>query len=939
MAGYPTKIVVTNQFKKLDNVRVSLAGADVISIIKGMAVLFIYMGGSTMRSIKSNGAIVVLVLSLLTSVSHPVDMAGETPREDLWDDRGGIVIVDRTMGLAEKKGPVMTGKQALYQAIKERGGQIREINHWSQTDRPSCLIVGTTRNRMVGHLLQLAVNDMSRPEGVVFQWRKTKDVDALVAAGTDERGLMYALFELADRVKSDGLESLNKVENLVEFPDNTVRGVDRFVDVPEFSPWLFSDDFWQYYLKRLARNRFNKLALISGYKSGYLVPPYPYFVEVPGFPDVQIKKSSGFVDRAEHLAQWRRIGELCHQHGIDFVLGIWLHNRTTWLNNHRTDRYLEGLPEDGKQYSEYCAKGMYELLTSCPEIDGIHLRINYESGIGKFGQTAENFWREIIDAMGKACRNREEEVYIDLRAKGLTPPMIDWALETGLNISIPTKYTWEATGLPYHASTMRRNELASLDNYDLRQRYGYADFLHRPRPFDVVYRLWGTGTHRVLLWGDPDFARRFSQSAGFGDATGFQVTVPLTMNRTNGPLFQNDEYIDYQWDDERYWAYYLFLGRLGYSAAAKPEVWEREFRIRFGRAADDILNAYSAAGKFLPLITTAHLTKHPGSANWGEADTGAALFGENNFFEAHRNTSYQEVEPGDPGMFYEINEYVSDYLNQSLQDKYTPVQLSKTLGVMARDTRESLNAAKALGVPEGRQKTFNATLLDLSIQAYLAEFHQYKMRAAVDLVFYQKTENTAYLQASYNSMRTATEVWNKLVKHTAGKYNDKLVFLGRKPSSWIDRFGEIESDLEKLKSMLERNPAKEAASHMDSVRHDAIFHLADGWTADVPDTHPAGKDLTVTVRAKENLKDRDVRLYYRRMDMTEGKFKTAETVKTESGYRGKIPGDYIVDGWDLLVYFAARNQTGNTAIIPGLYHPEQPAPYFIVRIENSGERE
>ena len=76
-----------------------------------------------MRRIKSIGAIVVLVLSLLTSVSQPVDMAGETPREDLWDDRGGIVIVDRTMGLDEKKGPVMTGKQALYQAIKERGGQ------------------------------------------------------------------------------------------------------------------------------------------------------------------------------------------------------------------------------------------------------------------------------------------------------------------------------------------------------------------------------------------------------------------------------------------------------------------------------------------------------------------------------------------------------------------------------------------------------------------------------------------------------------------------------------------------------------------------------------------------------------------------------------------------------------------------------------------------
>ncbi len=320
-------------------------------------------------------------------------------------------------------------------------------------------------------------------------------------------------------------------------------------------------------------------------------------------------------------------------------------------------------------------------------------------------------------------------------------------------------------------------------------------------------------------------------------------------------------------------------------------------------------------------------------------DTGGALFGEHNYFESHGDTSYQEVEPGDPGLFYDIDEYVSDYLNHSLQDKYTPVQLSKTLAILATDTRKALDAAKALGVPEDRQKTFNATLLDLSIQAYLAEFHQYKMQAAIDLAFYQEADDTAYLQPSYNSMQTAAQVWKELVKYTAGKYNDKMVLMGRDPSSWVDRLAEIEDDLKKLKSMLERERAKKAASHMDHVQQDAIFHLADGWTADVPDAHPAGKDLPVTIRTKEKLKGQDIRLYYRRADLTEGKFKMAELAKTKSGYRGKISGDYIEYGRDLLVYFAARNQTGNTVIFPGLYHPEQPSPYYIIRIENSGEQE
>jgi hypothetical protein len=43
---------------------------------------------------------------------------------------------------------------------------------------------------------------------------------------------MYALLELAERVEDYGLDALSVVTDLVETPDNEIRGVDRFIEGP-----------------------------------------------------------------------------------------------------------------------------------------------------------------------------------------------------------------------------------------------------------------------------------------------------------------------------------------------------------------------------------------------------------------------------------------------------------------------------------------------------------------------------------------------------------------------------------------------------------------------------------------------------------------------------------------------------------------------------------
>ncbi|MFC1762589.1 hypothetical protein ACFL6U_10980 [Planctomycetota bacterium] len=870
------------------------------------------------------------VLALLGITLVFQTCSADVPLRNLVHE-GTVTIIDRTATLDSASEPVAFGLNLLYAAIKSYDASVKVVPHWSLTDQPSYLVIGTTANRAVARLLPNASEDLSRPEGVFFQTCDTGDGTALVVAGTDERGLMYALLELAERVETGGLAALNKVTNLIEFPDNAVRGVDRFVGNFGENPWLFDHGFWDYYLDRLARARYNRLTLIMGYDSDYLVPPYPFFLEVPGFEDVRVKNKA-IPNRAQHLALIRFIAQHCHDHGLEFVMASWRHNREK--------DYVEGSPVEADRYTDYCARGMRNLLVAAPEIDGVQMRINWESGVGEYGATAEKFWHDIIQHIGEAGRLRGRDVHLDLRAKGLTPDMINWALEAGLNFSIPTKYTWEAMGLPYHTTQFRSNEITKLDNMDTRQRYSYADFLRKPRPFDVFYRLWTIGTNRFFVWGDPDYARRFSQTAGFGGATGFEITPPFALKRGTWDLFKNPDLITYRWEDERYWAWYLLFGRLGYSVNTPADVWQREFSRRFGAAAEPLLAAHASAGKILPLLTTAHLTHHPAEWNWAEMDTGAALFSEHNVAEKHDKKNYQTIEPGDPGLFYAIDDYVKDYRSGSLKAKYNPMQVSRWYQRLAADTVLALKRIDPETIPANHRAEYQTTELDLLLTADLGEFHAFKTHAAVDLVFYQQTEDANYLRATLGHMKEAGKVWARLCERTRDTYHDQPTIqnydLGK---NWFDRLVEVEKDIAKLQGMVEKARPGPITSHANLKQTDVSADFLRAAKTNVPETFIPNRDLhlSVVTDALPYPVHQSMTLHYRHANLVEGRFKTLPMQFIGKGFESVIPANYLTPQYDLLVYFSVLDEAGNAHILPGLFHPEQAMPYYVIQARSLEE--
>ena len=87
------------------------------------------------------------------------------------------------------------------------------------------------------------------------------------------------------------------------------------------------------------------------------------------------------------------------------------------------------LPEKPEDFARYCAEGMRTILTACPEIRGVQLRVNLEAGVHvdpdadseDQTNTAEEFWNTMVDAIASVGR----PIRLDIRAKGLTEGLLD----------------------------------------------------------------------------------------------------------------------------------------------------------------------------------------------------------------------------------------------------------------------------------------------------------------------------------------------------------------------------------------------------------------------------------------------------------------------------------------------------------------------------------
>jgi len=324
-----------------------------------------------------------------------------------------------------------------------------------------------------------------------------------------------------------------------------------------------------------------------------------------------------------NLEALNRLIKMSHDRGLNFTVGIWDHIYRGNVQGGGTpganDSLLKPTPSlvwgmTADNLVPYTKAALSHFLHVVPNIDGIQFRMHDESGLKASEQ--EGFWREVFQLMKQQAPN----IKLDLRVKGLPDSVIQNAIDTGLNFRLSTKYWMEQMGLPFDPTHV--NVRDQLD-----RRHGYADLLRYPQRYKMNWQLWNGGTARILLWGDPEYAKRFCESTHLYDGDGFAIDEPLATKMEGQPHdmkpfdLLNSPYRYYDYEFERYWHYFQVFGRMGYDPNTPAEVWDREFQRRFGgAAAPHVEKALHIASSILPRIVASDYPygAFPMTAGWAE---------------------------------------------------------------------------------------------------------------------------------------------------------------------------------------------------------------------------------------------------------------------------------------------------------------------------------
>jgi hypothetical protein len=780
----------------------------------------------------------------------------------------------------------------------------------------------------------------------------TRPLTVTIEAG-GERGFTYAMTEIAQRIQAGDTDSLAELDGLSQEPAVAVRGIQRnFSSVREDAPWFHDRAFWVEYLDFLANQRFNRFQLAFGmqynYGTGwesrtatdnYLVFPYPFLVDVPGF-SVRAQGVSN-EERDRNMTALAFIAAETKRRGMSFQLGIWNH---AYDFAHDSEHWYPILGISPETHAAYSAAALKVILTRIPEIDGVTFRVHHEGGIHEEGHGA--FWGTVFDAASEVGRPLD----IDMHAKGVDDELLDAADKPNLRTTISPKYWAEHMGLPYHQASIRPHERKPLEfagkdksitgvtDGDRRfTRYGYADFLSEDRRTDIVFRMW-PGTQKLLLWGDPAMAAGFGRYATIGGSRGVEFCEPLTFKgrRGTGEFARHDPYIAddlrlgvHDWRKYRYT--YALWGRFLFAPDENPAVHRRVLDADYGGAAAEVEHGLAALSRILPLVTVVHGVS--GANNFYSPEMYVDLpisawkLNTHYAWDTPRPAIWENVSPFDPTLFYGVGEYADAVMRGDLSPKYTPLEIAAWIEAMVEQGRASI---AAIGSVPAEGSHLARAILDMQVLTHLGAFFAGKFRASLAYAMFRRTGDTDSLREAIELLAAAHSEYSAIAAIVRGRYHDDIAFgVGASDrGTWADRIQPMREDLHLLRMELDRAPASPPPAETRTMSD----HRASRWIAEArfvsSENYRRGEDVTVCLSTSDEAITTAV-LHYRHLNQAEDWIPVAMR-RSADGFVGVIPGTFS-DSPFPLQYFAEVCRVGDSPVFVPAFDTElSNQPYIIV---------
>jgi hypothetical protein len=770
----------------------------------------------------------------------------------------------------------------------------------------------------------------------------------ILAWGHDIRGIVYALTELADRVRNAvGDDWFAGTFPLIERPSARIRSMARlFCSEEEDKVWFYDKQQWRDYLTMLAFNRFNRFALTlgMGYNYPYHNPwitdvyfyfPYPFLLSLDGYP-IDVKELSEEEGQA-NLEMLRFIGREAARRGLEFQLALWT-QRYDFDDVPRANYTIRGVT--GDNLAPYCRDAITALLREVPEITGMTFRVHVEGGIaeGDYG-----FWEHAFAGVAAAGR----PVEIDMHGKGLDHKMIDIARRSGMPVAASPKYLAEHMGPPYHQSAIRDKEYPPEVARSAREqlsegsrkflRYSYGDLLTRDKDYKVIYRIW-PGTQRLLLWGDPDFAAGYGKSSMFAGSDGVEWCEPQSFKGRMGTGIPGQRF-SYQkhgmaprQDWRKYDYQYRIWGRLLYNPEAPRQSWMRWLERECGDAAEACEKGLSWASRVLPLITLAHGPSASNNHYWPEIYTNLALIdgsGKRAYaFDMEGPVRFGNAPTFDSALFATAREYAELLLAGKTSHRYTPLDVADWLDDMAEGCEIALTKARR-SADFGRAEV-QRILVDVQILGGIARHFAEKFRAACWAELFVATRVSALIVPVIDYARRSVLAWETIAAVSRDLYHDDITY---GPQSWLrgswhSRLPEMQAELLDLEAMrgggktesVQPGPAVDAAVAALKARRPT---RAEPLGISAPATFAAGDPFPISVSTGA---DAAPVLHYRHVNQAE-RWKSLPMERQGAAFAAEIPADYTRSDFHLQ-YFISLTRQGQAVLVPGLEKNLANEPYF-----------
>lgn len=874
----------------------------------------------------------------------------------LGQQSGVTIIADAADPIASAP-PALWAARELEKSLSQRGLAVRRVSSIESSNRGEfCILASGASSATAKKLLEAAKFSLpTSPEALALVRGKLVDNPLLLACGSDVRGLVYALLEVADRVdySASSTDALNPGKDVIERPANRIRAINRsFESDIEDKPWFNDREFWPAYLTMLAAQRFNRFGLSFGLgydftrhiTDCYFHFAYPFLVSVPGYN----VRAAGLpdVERDQNLEMLRFISEQAVERSLDFQLGLWTH-AYEWVDSPHANYTISGLTSEN--HAAYCREALQAVLKACPAISSVAFRVHGESGVA---EGSYDFWKTVFDGVINSGRKIE----INMHAKGIDEKLINIALATGLPVTVSPKYWAEHMGLPYQQASIRelekpraqkKNEFFALSSGSRSfMRYGYGDLLTADRRYGVYSRVW-PGTQRLLLWGDPLFAAATARASNFCGEQGVDLFEPLSFKGRRGSGLPGgrcayaDSTLKPHYDWQKFLYTYRVWGRCLYNPDADPDVWGRLLRKQFGPAAPTIEAALAQASRILPLVTTAHGPSAANNSYWPEMYTNMVIVGASEgsvYGDTPSPKVFGNASSFDPELFCSANECAREMLQKQRSGRISPIDVAQWLEDMADSAAKYLTEAEPR-VTEPQTPEFRRTAIDVAIQSGLGQFFAGKFRAAVLYAIFQQSGDPTALEQAIVVYRRARNAWANLAQRARDVYAADVTYGPEKHlrGHWLDRLAAIDQDIAAMERQKEGStPAGPERELAQQGVHEALgrpARPASRWHHAPAAGFRAGAPLPIDLQVKEPVASANkmsARLRYRHANQAE-EYQVREMKESGGRYQAEIPAAYTQSPYALQYFFEIHNGPNQAWLLPG-FDPNGPAqPYFLVK--------